>query len=77
MVGYIVSSFLSGHHLNDGLAQKIIRFTGKLLPELGLEVIVLVPNPDLDAIRAVVTLAEILNTGLWHFFVDLLSLSWD
>lgn len=45
-------------NLDDGLAQEVIRFSGELLSQLGLEVVVFVPNANLDAIRRVVTFAK-------------------
>ena len=41
-------------HFNDGLAQEVVRFAGQLLPQPGLEIIVLVPDADFDAIWRVV-----------------------
>jgi hypothetical protein len=44
--------------LNDCLSKEVIRLPCELLPEPGLEVIVLVPDPDLDPVAGVVALAE-------------------
>ena len=44
-------------HLDDGLAEEVVRLPGQLLAQLGLEVIVLVPHAHLDAVGRVVALA--------------------
>ena len=49
--------FLLPPHLDDGLSEEIIRLSGELLSELGLEVVVLVPHADLDPVAGVVALA--------------------
>ena len=41
-------------HLNDRLAQEVIRFSRQLLAQFGLEVVVLVPDTHFDPIRRVV-----------------------
>lgn len=46
-------------HLDDGLAEKVVALSSKLLPQLRLEVVVLVPDANLDAVRRVVALAVI------------------
>ena len=45
-----------GSDLNDGLPQEVVTLPGQLLPEPRLEVVVLVPDPDLDPVAGVVTL---------------------
>ena len=49
---------LSGQrpHLDDGLAQEVVALPGELLPQSGLQVVVLVPDPDLDPVAGVVAL---------------------
>lgn len=44
-------------HLNYGLAEEIIALPGQLLPQFGLDVVVLVPHSHLDSVAGVVTLA--------------------
>ena len=44
-------------HLNDRLPEEVVTLPGQLLPQPRLEVVVLVPDPDLDAVARVVTLA--------------------
>lgn len=46
-----------GPHLDDRLAEEVIALPGQLLPQPRLEVVVLVPHPDLDPVAGVVTLA--------------------
>ena len=46
-----------GSDLDDGLAQEVVTLPGQLLPQPRLEVVVLVPHPDLDPVAGVVTLA--------------------
>ena len=43
-------------HLDDGLAEEIVRLAGQLLPQLGFQVVVLVPDAHLDAVGRVVAL---------------------
>ena len=43
--------------LDDRLAEEVVRLAGELLTELRLQVVVLVPNSDLDPVRRVVALA--------------------
>ena len=42
-------------HLDDGLAEKVVRLAGKLLPHFRLEVVIFVPHAHFDPIRRVVT----------------------
>ncbi len=44
-------------HLDDGLSQEVVRLSRQFLPQLRLEVVVLVPDSHLDAVRRVVALA--------------------
>ena len=44
-------------HLDDGLAEEVVALPRQLLPQLRLEVVVLVPDADLDPVRRVVALA--------------------
>ena len=44
-------------HLDDRLAEEVITLPSQLLPQPRLEVVVLVPHPDLDPVARVVTLA--------------------
>lgn len=44
-------------HLDDSLAEEIIRFSGEFLPHLGLEVVILVPDSHFDPVRRIVALA--------------------
>ena len=46
-----------GPHLDDRLAEEVITLPSQLLPQPRLEVVVLVPHPDLDPVAGVVTLA--------------------
>ena len=51
-----------GPHLDDRLAEEVVTLASQLLPQPRLEVVVLVPYPDLDPVAGVVTLAgNILN----------------
>ncbi len=43
--------------LNDCLSEEVVRLPGELLPEPGLEVVILVPDPHLDPVARVVALA--------------------
>ena len=47
-----------GPHLDDRLAEEVVTLPSQLLPQPRLEVIVLVPHPDLDPVAGVVTLTE-------------------
>ena len=44
-------------HLDDCLAEKVVALPRQLLPQLRLEVVVFVPDANLDAVRRVVALA--------------------
>ena len=44
-------------HLDDGLAEEVVALPRQLLPQLRLEVVVLVPHAHLDPVRGVVALA--------------------
>lgn len=46
-----------GPDLNDGLAQEVVGFPLEALLDTGLDVIVLVPHTDFDAVRGVMALA--------------------
>ena len=51
-----------GPHLDDRLPEEVVAFPGQLLPQPRLEVVVLVPYPDLDPVAGVVAFAgNILN----------------
>ena len=43
-------------HLDDGLTEEVVALPGQLLPQPGLQVVVLVPDPDLDPVAGVVAL---------------------
>ena len=47
-----------GPHLDDRLPEEVVALPRQLLPQPRLQVIVLVPDPDLDAVTRVVALAE-------------------
>jgi hypothetical protein len=49
-------------HLDDGLAEEVVRLPGQLLAQFGLEVVVLIPHAHLDAVGRVVTLAATAQT---------------
>ena len=60
-------------HLDDRLAEEVVALPGELLPQSGLQVVVLVPDPDLDPVAGVVALegellvplrVELLGDGL-------------
>ena len=45
-------------HLDDGLSEEVVALPRQLLPQPRLQVVILVPDPDLDAVTRVVALAE-------------------
>ena len=47
-----------GPHLDDRLPEKVVALPRQLLPQPRLQVVILVPDPDLDAVTRVVALAE-------------------
>lgn len=52
-----------GPDLDDGLAQEVIGFPLEALLDAGLDVIILVPHTDLDAVRGVMALAGKVTKG--------------
>lgn len=52
-----------GPDLNDGLAQEIVGFPLEALLDTGLDVIVLIPHADFDAVRGVMALAGEMTKG--------------
>ena len=54
-------------HLDDGLAEEVVALPRQLLPQLRLEVVVLVPDAHLDAVRRVVAFAVKAET-VWKIF---------
>ena len=58
-------------HLDDGLAEEVVALPRQLLPQPRLQVVILVPDPDLDAVTRVVALAEtVVNVNTLSNSVD-------
>ena len=60
-----------GPHLDDRLPEKVVALPRQLLPQPRLQVVILVPDPDLDAVTRVVALAEtVVNVNTLSNSVD-------
>ena len=59
-----------GPHLDDRLPEKVVALPRQLLPQPRLQVVILVPDPDLDAVTRVVAFAETVVNTISIVFID-------